>query len=102
MELTEALEQTEPGLFAQVESAIFHQQLNLRAQRTYLHWIGRFVLFHQPRTPETLEWADKQAFLHHLQDQAQLSRARLNQARQAVTFFLTEVLQKDAAMAETA
>ncbi|SET45981.1 MULTISPECIES: site-specific integrase [Marinobacter] len=102
MHLTEALEQSEPGLFQRVQDAIRHQQLNQRTQQTYLHWIARFVLFHQPKTPETLESADQQLFLLYLQDRIQVSRARLNQARQALMFFYSDVLHKQESAAEPA
>ncbi|GGY71744.1 site-specific integrase [Marinobacter zhanjiangensis] len=102
MYLTEALEQSEPGLFKRVRNAIHTQRLNQRTEQTYLHWISRFVLFHQPRTPETLESADQQLFLLHLQDRIQLSRARFNQAQQALTFFYEDVLHKHVPVARSA
>lgn len=94
MDLTEALEQSEPGLFKRVRNAIRKQRLNRRTEQTYLHWISRFVLFHQHKTPETLESDDQQVFLLYLQDRVQLSRARLNQARLALAFFYNDVLHK--------
>ncbi|MFC4258019.1 site-specific integrase [Marinobacter lacisalsi] len=102
MSLNEALEQSEPGLFKRVHSAIRKQRLNQRTEQTYLHWISRFVLFHQPRKPETLESDDQQAFLLYLQDRIQLSRARLNQARQALVFFYEDVLHNPDLLAESA
>lgn len=102
MSLNEALEQSEPGLFKRVRNAIRKQRLNQRTEQTYLHWISRFVLFHQPRKPETLERDDQQAFLLYLQDRIQLSRARLNQARQALAFFYEDVLHNPDLLAEPA
>ena len=102
MHLTEALEQSEPGLFDRVQNAIREQRLNHRTEQTYLHWIARFVLFNQPKTPETLESADQQRFLQYLQDRIQVSRARLNQARQALAFFYGDVLHKHEPVPESA
>lgn len=102
MYLTEALEQSEPGLFKRVRNAIRKQRLNQRTEQTYLHWISRFVLFHQPKTPEALESDDQQVFLLYLQDRIQLSRARLNQARQALAFFYEDVLHNPDLLAEPA
>lgn len=102
MHLTEALEQSDPGLFERVRNAIRNRKLNQRTEQTYLHWISRFVLYHQPKTPETLESADQQLFLLYLQDRIQVSRARLNQARQALAFFYNDVLQKHDPVAEPA
>ena len=94
MDITEALEQTQPGLIGRVKSEIRQQQLNQRAEQNYLHWIARFVLFHDMKDPENLANEDRQAFLTYLRDQIQVSRARLNQASQALSFFYQDVLEK--------
>ncbi|AZT85470.1 integrase [Marinobacter sp. NP-4(2019)] len=94
MDITEALEQSQPGLVGRVNEAIQKHQLNQRAEQTYLHWISRFVLFHELKDPQNLETGDRQLFLTYLKDRIQLSRARLNQASQALTFFYEDVLGK--------
>lgn len=96
MSITEALEQSQPGLVVRVEQAIKKQQLNHRTEQTYLHWITRFVLFHGLKDPEALRTDDQQLFLTYLNDRMILSRARLNQARQALQFFYEDVLEKNA------
>jgi len=52
------------------------------------------VLFHDMKDPETLANEDRQQFLHYLNDRIQVSRARLNQASKALTFFYQDVLGK--------
>ncbi|KEF33011.1 MAG: integrase [Gammaproteobacteria bacterium] len=94
MDITEALEQSQPGLVGRVRVAIRNQQLNQRAEQNYLHWITRFVLFHDMKDPETLAGEDRQQFLSYLSDRIRVSRARLNQASQALTFFYEDVLGK--------
>ncbi|MEX2475104.1 site-specific integrase [Marinobacter sp.] len=96
MNMTEALEQSQPGLVGRVNEAIREHQLNLRAEQTYLHWISRFVLFHGLKNPEQLATDDRLQFLSYLEDRIKLSRARLNQASQALTFFYEDVLGKAA------
>ena len=96
MEFTEALEQSQPGLVRRLKNAIRSQQLNQRAEQNYLHWITRFVLFHDLKDPETLAGEDRQLFLAYLKDRMQVSRARLNQASQALTFFYEDVLGETA------
>ncbi|SDX68676.1 site-specific integrase [Marinobacter mobilis] len=98
----EALEHAQPGLFQRVTLAIHKHQLNQRTEQTYLHWITRFMLFHDQKNVETLECDDRQKFLHYLSERIQLSRARLNQARQALTFFYEDVLEKPKAAATAA
>lgn len=94
MEFSEALEQTRPGMIRDVRTAINQRQLNQRTQQTYLHWINRFVLFHGLKDPETLADDDQQQFLSYLRDRINLSRARVNQAHQALIFFYEDVLNK--------
>ncbi|MBW7471511.1 site-specific integrase [Marinobacter sp. M216] len=101
MDITQALEQSQPGLVGRVKNAIRTQHLNQRAEQNYLHWITRFVLFHDMKDPETLAGEDRQLFLSYLSDRVEISRARLNQASQALTFFYEDVLGK-ASMGETA
>ena len=45
MGISEALEQSRPGMIKEVETAINQRQLNNRTQQTYLHWITRFYCF---------------------------------------------------------
>ncbi|MCM0613609.1 phage integrase N-terminal SAM-like domain-containing protein [Marinobacter sediminum] len=94
MDITQALEQSQPGLVGRVKEAIRKHHLNQRAEQTYLHWITRFVLFNELKDPETLASEDRQQFLTYLSDRIRVSRARLNQASQALTFFYEDVLGK--------
>lgn len=94
MDITQALEQSQPGLVGRVKEAIRKHHLNQRAEQTYLHWITRFVLFNELKDPETLASEDRQQFLAYLSDRIRVSRARLNQASQALTFFYEDVLGK--------
>ena len=66
MDITEALEQSQPGLLGRVTDAIRKHQLNQRTEQNYLHWITRFVLFHGLKDPETLAPEDQQQFLDYL------------------------------------
>ncbi|MDP4547720.1 MAG: site-specific integrase [Marinobacter sp.] len=94
MDITEALEQSRPGLVSLVQAAIHKRELNQRAEQTYLHWISRFVLFHDLKDPGTLSDEDQARFFAYLNEQLRVSRARLNQARQALEFFFDDVLSK--------
>lgn len=102
MHLIEALEHSQPGLLQRVTLAIHKQQLSQRTEQSYLHWITRFVLFHDQKDLAALENDDRQQFLHYLSDRIQVSRARLNQARQALTFFYEDVLEKSKAASTVA
>lgn len=94
MTLITALEQSRTGLVARISMAIREQNLNQRAEQNYLHWINRFVLFHDCEDPEAMDREDCEIFLNYLKDRMGASRAKLNQARQALNFFFEDVLGK--------
>lgn len=90
--MKEALEQSRPGLLAGVANAVRLQRFSLRTEHTYLHWITRFVIFHDLKDPTVLSQPQITSFLNHLKHNLKLSRARLNQALQALAFLYEEVL----------
>lgn len=94
MNITEALEHSQPGLLVRVNQAMQKHQFNQRTEQTYLHWITRFVLFSGLKSADALESDDQQRFLDYLKDRIRVSRARLNQAHQALEFFYQDVLEK--------
>ncbi|ERS85417.1 integrase [Marinobacter sp. EVN1] len=102
MDITEALEQSRPGMIGQVQAAIRKRELNQRAEQTYLHWISRFVLFHDLKDPDNLAEEDQKLFLTYLSEKIRVSRARLNQASQALSFFYEDVLGRPTAAADSA
>ncbi|WP_148864601.1 site-specific integrase [Marinobacter fonticola] len=92
MSMTEALDQSQSGLLSRVHRAIQLHKLNQRTEQTYLHWISRYVVFHDLKNPAELGDQEQQLFLGYLQQRMRVSRARLNQAKQALAFFYEEVL----------
>jgi hypothetical protein len=52
------------------------------------------VLFSDLKDADALANEDRQQFLEYLNDRMQVSRARFNQASQALTFFYEDVLGK--------
>ena len=96
MEISQALEHSQPGLVKRVNSAFREHQLNHRSEQTYLHWISRFVLFHDLTDPEALDADDREQFFDYLASRMQVSRARMNQATQALEFLYSDVLKEKA------
>lgn len=94
MAITEALDQSQPGLWLRLQRAIQSRRLNARTEQTYLHWITRYVLFHGMRDPSELEASHIKQFVDDQRERMRVSRARLNQAMQALTFFYVEVLKR--------
>ena len=94
MTMTAALEQSEPGLQRRLNQAIEATSLNERSRQIYLHWISRFMLFQGLKAPEELSSRDAWDFLVELEGRLGVSRARLNQACSALTFFYENLLQQ--------
>jgi hypothetical protein len=90
--MNDALEQSRPGLLARIYTAVQQRQFSPRTERLYLHWITRFVVYHDMQDPTGLSQPHIISFLDHLQHQWHLSRARLNQALKALVFLYEEVL----------
>ncbi|PAV25581.1 integrase-like protein [Tamilnaduibacter salinus] len=97
--MSEALEQSRPGLLARVNRRIQSHQLNLRTEQTYLHWITRYLLFYDMQDPARLGHHDIRVFLGYLEERMQVSQARLNQASQALHFLHEAVLDEVGATA---
>lgn len=92
--MKETLEQSRRGLWRRVSSAIQYQRLSSRTERLYVHWITRFVVYHDLQDPTALSGSHITSFLAHLRDHWQLSRARVNQAVMALLFLYNDVLQQ--------
>lgn len=65
-----------------------------RTEKAYLHWIRRFVLFHDRRHPNTMGAPELRAFLSHLAVNERVSASTQNQARAAVVFLYESVLMR--------
>ncbi|HEX4332899.1 MAG TPA: integron integrase [Usitatibacter sp.] len=81
-----------PRLFDQVRNAIRVRHYSVRTERTYCHWIRRYILFHGKRHPRDLGDAHVSAFLSALATKGQVAGATQNQALAAVLFLYRQVL----------
>ena len=66
-----------------------------RTEQQYLHWVRRYVLFHQKRHPRDLAGAEIEAFLTHLAVDRKVSASTQNQALAAMLFLYQKVLDVD-------
>lgn len=65
-----------------------------RTEKTYLHWIRRFILFHGTRHPSEMGGIEVVQFLNHLANVEHLSAGTQNVALQAI-LYLYRFLGKD-------
>ena len=78
-----------------VRQAIRVRHYSYRTERTYVHWIRRYVAFHDRRHPREMGAAEVGAFLSWLANARNVAAATQNQALAAVLFLYREVLEVD-------
>jgi len=55
-----------PKLLDHVRQTLRTQHYAYRTEKAYLYWIKRFILFHHKQHPKTMNSAEIEAFLTHL------------------------------------
>jgi integrase len=84
-----------PKLLDQVRQAIQTRHYSYMTERAYVHWIKRFILFHNKRHPEEMGEAEIGRFLSSLATDSHVSASTQNQALNALLFLYREILNKD-------
>jgi hypothetical protein len=83
---------TRPRLFDVVRETIRRRHYSYRTEKTYLHWIKRFILFSGRRHPRELGASEVTAFLNEFVARRHVAAAIQNQALAALLFLYKEVL----------
>jgi integron integrase len=84
-----------PKLLDQVRQAIRTRHYSYRTEKAYVHWIKRFVFFHNKRHPAEMGEAEIGWFLSSLATDSHVSASTQNQALNALLFLYREILKKD-------
>jgi site-specific recombinase XerC len=84
-----------PKLLDQVRQAIRTRHYSPRTEETYIHWIKRFIFFHNKRHPAEMAEPEIARFLSSLATESHVSASTQNQALNAVLFLYRQVLRKD-------
>ena len=82
----------QPKLLDRMREAIRVRHYSLSTERTYLHWVKRFIYFHQKRHPAEMGAAEIEAFLSSLATELSVSASTQNQAMHAILFLYRDVL----------
>lgn len=77
-----------------VRDAIRSKYYSYRTEESSVHWIKRYVLFHNTRHPRELGQAEIEAFLTYLAVEQNGAASTQNQARGALFFLYREVLRQ--------
>ena len=75
-----------------MREAIRLRHYSIRTEDTYVHWVRRFILFHQKRHPLDLGALEVAAFLSHLATERSVGASTQNQAKSALLFLYRVVL----------
>ena len=66
-----------------------------RTEETYVHWIKRFIFFHNKRHPSEMAEPEIARFLSYLATESRVSGSTQNQALNALLFLYHQVLDKE-------
>jgi integron integrase len=84
-----------PKLLDQVRQAIRTRHYSPKTEESYVHWIKRFIFFHDKRHPAEMGEKEIAQFLSTLASELHVSASTQNQALNAILFLYREVLRKD-------
>jgi len=84
-----------PKLLDQVRQAIRMRHYSPKTEESYIHWIKRFIFFHNKRHPAEMGEKEIAQFLSSLASELHVSASTQNQALNAILFLYREVLRKE-------
>jgi site-specific recombinase XerD len=79
-------------LLDQLRERIRYDHYSLKTEKSYVHWVRRFVHFHALRHPKEMGGAEVEAFLAHLANAHQVSPSTHHQALCALLYLYRQVL----------
>ena len=83
-----------PKLLEQLRERIRARHYSYRTEKTYCHWVRRFILFHGKRHPSEMAAPEVEAFLSHLATERDVSASTQAQALAAILFLYKDVLAR--------
>lgn len=89
------LEALHGDLLGALRDAIRLKHYSPRTLEAYVAWLGRFITFHDMRSPRELDASHIRAFLNYLATDKQVAASTQNQALNALVFFYNHVLKQE-------
>ena len=89
------MEIRKPKLIDEVRQAMRLKHYSLRTEKSYVHWVRRYILFHHKRHPARMGTAEVRAFLSHLAVEQHVAASTQNQALNALVFLYKHVLMQE-------
>lgn len=84
-----------PRLLNQIRQTMRARHYSFSTEKSYIHWIRRYILFHGKRHPINMGEKEIIQFLSHLAIKKRISVSTQNQAFNALLFLYREVLRID-------
>lgn len=82
-----------PRLLDQVRQSIRLRHFSLKTEKSYLHYIRDFILFHHKRHPREMGADDIRAYRSHLEIERQVAASTQTVALSALLFLYRHVLE---------
>jgi site-specific recombinase XerD len=89
-----------PKLLDQVRYAIRTRHYSRRTEQAYVHWIRRYIVFHDKKHPSAMGAPEIAKYLSWLATERRVSSSTQNQAFSAVLFLYKHVLHIEVAAIE--
>ncbi len=84
-----------PKLLDQVKQRIRFLHYSKHTGTSYVHWIRRYILFHNKRHPKEMGGEELSSFLNYLANKENVSASTQNQALSAIIFLYKQILDID-------
>ncbi|PSU43436.1 recombinase XerD [Photobacterium frigidiphilum] len=97
MDIPKPLNSTSSQFLQKFTAFIRVRGLSYATEKTYLHWVKRFILFNQYRSMEEISTNDIASFLEHLTLKLDVTVNTQKTALNALVFLCREYLQQDTA-----
>jgi len=81
-------------LLEQMRDILRMKHYSIKTEETYLHWVKRFIFFHDKRHPKDMGAEEVAAFLRHLAVKLNVSASTQNQSFNAIIFLYRDVLKQ--------
>jgi len=82
------------SLLRQIKQVLRARHYSRSTEKTYCHWVLRFIHFHKGRHPADMGEAEINGFLSHLALRAKVSASTQNQALSAILFLYRGLLRR--------
>jgi len=89
--------QKNPGLLDRTRIAIRTLHYSRKTEKSYIHWIKRFIFFHNKRHPDEMAEKEISEFINYLAIKGKMSSSTQNTALCSIIFLYKHVIKKEIA-----